>query len=159
MTPRLNKLPLFLGTMGLFFLLAACGSEMNLDPSQGTATEIPAAEGSVPIPPGDSTPQEYFELAIHPLLISAGKGCTACHNLENPNELPAGYFVVVTDPAASWPWAEPRRDVLDLTDVVHTNNQAQTLRTQALAGHETFQNWSSGDRALLDAWTNLPDSE
>lgn len=155
------KLQVWLLGIALSFGLFACGSDLKLNPSEGQATEIPAAAGTVPIPPADSTPQEYFEIGIFPLLDSAAKGCTSCHNLENPENLPDGYFVVLEGSAGgTWDWARPRRrSPVDFADTAFTNSEAQTLRAKALENHETFKNWSTSDRALLDAWTNLEEPE
>ena len=139
---------LFISLFSLF--LHACGNgDFRINPSAGTKSTLGGSGGA-------STPQEYFEQNLFPLMASSPtKGCTGCHASGSTTFSGTKPFEVDASSASnSYNWAGARRvdpvsagDYSDLGD--------PTLKTQMDADHENFQNWEQSDRDMLNEWTAM----
>jgi len=126
----------------------------------GNPTSIPGTGGVTAPPPGTS-PQDYFQEAIFPLISgqsSPAKGCAAsgCHSIVNPFSSAPGFFIVDdTSALESWKWAAVRRTSVD-TSSEFANQSSERLLDKSDSLHENFANWSSDERFLIEDWSNLP---
>lgn len=147
---------------GSLALLIACGSgDYTINPDGGLESQVGdttaggTTSGGTTAGTTGATPQQYFTDNLWPIMkLTSGKGCASggCHNLQTPQTF---YQVDPASASNSWNWASVRRKSVD-TSTGYARSSSVTLRSRKNSNHNSFQNWTSADKALIDAWVALP---
>lgn len=163
---ELKTLPsavIFFGILSLF--LWSCGSgDYTVNPGAGIPSSGSTAGGTTSGGTtssggcGSLTAQQCFEQNIWPIMATNNQntgGCatSGCHL--KSNSLQTTFFQVDTASAStSWNWAEARR--ASVITGTYAGGSSATLAAQMNANHRAFQNWSTGQRAIITSWTAIP---
>jgi hypothetical protein len=136
----------------LFFL--GCGSgDYTIDPNAGLESESGGTTGGT----GGAAAQTFFTDNLWPIMkFTSGTGCAngGCHG--NISASPQTFFKVdATSASNSWNWSGVRRKRVDRT-TGFAGVSSVTLKARKDGGHNTFQNWSAAQKALLEDWVGLP---
>lgn len=127
-------------------LMSSCGDgEFQVNPTAGEAS---TASGSTPTP---TTAQEYFQQNIFDLMVlgSATKQCIGCHPV---NAARAKYFQLnAGDFSASYNFISARKQSVQIGTYADTS--AATIADKMAQNHQTFQGWSTEEKAFITTWT------